>query len=356
MQALPGVESVSAAAVVPFSEPGRCCFMSTATTESGQDSSSIVLHPAAPGLFEMLRIPMIAGRDLAWTDAGVAENPVVITRTLAERFFGEDNPVGASFIVGTRQPESFTVVGVVGDPMFWSLSEYRDFDVFFPYDTVTASRLPFMELAVRTARPVEGLPDALRRTIWDLQPDMPIPNVMSLPVQISQTMTSERFLSTLLMVFAAFAITLAAAGIYGTMLYAVGQRSHEFGIRMALGADGSRILGQVLKRGMALTVVGVGLGLAGALALSRVLESLVFGITVQDVPTYGAVTVLLGFVSLVACYVPARKAARLDPIETPSNGIDPRANRSAASRVLTGAARFCEGFPKLPRQRARRIS
>ena len=145
---------------------------------------------------------------------------------------------------------------------------------------------------------------------------MPIPEIASLTVNISETMTAERFLSTLLVLFATFAIVLAAVGIYGTMLYAVSRQSHEFGIRLALGADAPRIVGQVLRRGAVLTGIGLALGLTGAVALSRVLESLVFGITAQDVPTYGAVTLLLGFVALVACYVPARKASRLDPMVT----------------------------------------
>jgi putative ABC transport system permease protein len=315
VRALPGVRSVSAAAVIPFSETGRCCFMTKAMNESGEDTTRIVRHPITPGFFETLGASLQAGRDVQWTDGGATENPVIINRTMADRFFGDENPVGGTFTMG-RNGVPATVIGVVNDLKFWNLARDRDVDVFFPLDTSVVAMMPFMHLAVRTSGSVEGLPGALRRAIWSVQPDMPIPEVQFLPMRISETMTSERFLSTLLVVFAAFAITLAAAGIYGTMLYSVSQRSHEFGIRMALGADGTRIIGQVLKRGMALTVVGVGLGLVGAVALSRVLESLVFGITVQDVPTYGAVTLLLGFVALVACYVPARKAARLDPIET----------------------------------------
>jgi len=122
VRALPGVELASAAAVVPFSDLGRCCMMNRATTESGPDSAGIVMHPVTPGLFETLRIPMIAGRDLTWTDAGAADNPIVITRTLAERLFGNANPVGESIIIGARQPESYSVVGMVDDPKFWNLA------------------------------------------------------------------------------------------------------------------------------------------------------------------------------------------------------------------------------------------
>ena len=248
----------------------------------------------------------MAGRDVAWSDACASDNPVVITRTHAERFFGDDNPIGQTFLMGrTEQP--YTVIGVVGDPKFWSLSRDVDLDVFFAHDTDVADVFTFMHLAVRAAGPIEGLRNTLRTTVWSVDPDMPISDVASLTVSISETMTSERFLSTLLIVFAAFAITLAAAGIYGTMLYAVTQQSHEFGIRLALGADAARIVGQVLGRGAVLTGIGLLLGLAGAVALSRVVESLVFGITAQDVPTYGAVTLLLAFVAILACYVPARK-------------------------------------------------
>jgi predicted permease len=315
VRALPGVQSVSAAAVVPFSQIGRCCYMTTAVTESGGDSTRIVRHPVAPGFFETLHASLVAGRDVVWSDADAPEHRVVISRSMAERFFGDENPVGKTFTMGRNRVPA-TVIGVVNDLKFWNLARDRDVDVFFPYDSSAAGDLSFMHLAVRTSGSVEGVPAALRRAIWSVEPEMPIPEIQFLPARISETMTSERFLSTLLVVFAGFAVTLAAAGIYGTMLYAVGQRSHEIGIRMALGADGRRIVVQVLKRGMALTVVGVGLGLAGAVAVSRVLESLVFGISAQDVPTYGAVAVLLTFVALAACYLPARRASRLDPMIT----------------------------------------
>ena len=314
VRALPGVASVAAGAVVPFTEMGRCCMMGSAKTNSREDSTRVVRHPITPGFFETLRIPLVAGRDVTWSDAGASNNPVVITRTHAERFFGDDNPIGHTFLMGSRTDRTYTVIGVVDDPKFWSLSRDVDLDVFFAHSTAVADIFTFMHLAVRTAGPIEGLRDALRTAVWSVDPDMPIPEVASLTVNISETMTSERFLSTLLVVFAAFAITLAAVGIYGTMLYAVIQRSHEFGIRLALGADAPRIVGQVLRRGAVLTGIGLALGLTGAVALSRVLESLVFGITAQDIPTYGAVTLLLGFVAIVACYVPARKASRLDPM------------------------------------------
>ncbi len=313
VRALPGVASVAAGAVVPFSENGRCCMMGSAKTNSREDSTRVVRHPVTPGFFETLRIPIVAGRDLAWSDAGASDRPVIITRTHAERFFGDENPIGQTFLMG-RAGRSHTVIGVVGDPKFWSLSRDVDLDVFFAHSTAVADLFTFMHLAVRTAGPIVGLRDALRTAVWSVDPNMPIPEVASLTVNISETMTSERFLSTLLIVFAAFAIALAGVGIYGTMLYSVSQQSHEFGIRLALGADAPCIVGQVLRRGAVLTGIGLALGLTGAVALSRVLESLVFGITAQDLPTYGAVTLLLGFVAIVACYVPARKASRLDPM------------------------------------------
>lgn len=313
---VPGVQSVSGAAVVPFAEDGRCCMMSTSTDESGSDSVRVVIHPSFPGLFETLGMPLVAGRDLRASDVGSADNPVLITRAMAERFFDGESPLGQSIIVGRRRPEAYTVIGLVDDPKFWSLSRDEDFDIFIPFDSVILSDFPFMHLAVRTAGPIEGLPDQLRETIWSLAPDMPLPEIFFLSTRIDESVTGQRLLSTLLLVFSCVAVVLAAGGIYGTMLYAVSQRSHEFGIRMALGADTTRIVGEVLRHGMVLTVIGIGFGLAGAVALSRVLESLVFGITAHDIPTYGAVTALLGTVAVAACYLPARKAARMDPMET----------------------------------------
>ena len=316
MRAVPGVQSVSGAAVVPFVEDGRCCMMSISKNQSGSDSVRIVIHPAFPGLFETLQMPLVAGRDLRESDVGSASNPVVITSAMAERFFEQASPVGRSVIVGRRRPQPYTVVGVVDDPKFWSLERDNDFDIFVPFDSAIADDFPFMHLAVRAGGPVEGLSDQMRQAVWAVAPDMPIPEIFSLPARIDETVTSHRVLSTLLLVFSVLAVALAAGGIYGIMLYAVGQRSYEFGIRMALGADTGRIVRQVLEGGALLTVVGLALGLAGALALSRVLETLVFGITTQDLPTYGAVAALLGAVATGACYFPARRAARMDPMAT----------------------------------------
>ena len=316
VRAVPGVQSVSGAAVTPFSEFGRCCMMSISKNESGSDSVRIVIHPVFPGLFETLQMPLIAGRDLRESDIGLASNPVVITSRMAERFFAEQNPVGNAVIVGRRRPQPYTVVGVVDDPKFWSLSEDTDFDIFVPFDSVIADDFSFMHLAVRAGGPVEGLSDQLRQAVWAAAPDMPIPEIFSLPARIAETVTEPRFISTLLMVFSVLALVLAAGGIYGTMLYTVSQRNHEFGIRMALGADTAKIVRQVLGGGALLTMMGLVLGLVGAAALSRVLESLVFGITTQDLPTYGVVAAVLGMAAISACYLPARKAARMDPMAT----------------------------------------
>jgi putative ABC transport system permease protein len=206
------------------------------------------------------------------------------------------------------------VVGVVPDPMYWSLATDEDVNIFVPYEIGAA--LSLLEIIVRTNADLAAVAPAMRQAVRDLDPQLPVPEIRLLREHVAESVAEERFLMALLGTFAAVAILLAAGGVYGTMLYAVSQRHHEFGIRMALGARSGQMVLRVLVQGMVLTGIGLILGVAGALALARVLENLVFGITTTDPLTFIAVVLLLGTIALLASTIPAVRAARTDPAVT----------------------------------------
>jgi putative ABC transport system permease protein len=315
VRAIPGVSAASIGLTAPFAISGRCCWMTQAKNVAADDSVRVVIHAVTPEYFTTLGVRLMQGRDFTPSDGEDDPAPVIVTETLAGRFFDEPNAVGRTFTLGRTNPTPFTVVGVVNDLKFWSLAQDEDVDVFVPFEGFGA-QFPFFNIVIRAPGDIEGLPSQLRDAIWSVDNRLPVPEIMSLTERVNQSITEPRLLSTLLLAFAGFAILLAAGGIYGTMLYAVSQRSHELGIRLALGASAGQLQRYVLRGGAALAAIGLAIGLAGAFALSRVLTSLVFGITAQDVPTYAAVTALLAEVALLACYLPARKAARLDPMVT----------------------------------------
>jgi putative ABC transport system permease protein len=159
----------------------------------------------------------------------------------------------------------------------------------------------------------------LRESLWAIEPNLPIVDIIPYERLVARSIAEPRFYSALLLTFAAIAVILAAGGIYGSMLYAVGQRNREMGIRLALGARGINVVTMIVGHGLVLTVTGVALGLAGAYGLTRTLESFLFEITATDVSTFATVSALLAAVALAACYVPARKAAATDPMETLRN-------------------------------------
>ncbi len=315
VRGIPGVSAASIGITAPFADDGRCCWMTQAKNVAGDDSLRVVVHPIAPHYFSALGVRLNRGRDFTPSDDDTEPPPVIITEALVQRLFDAKGAIGNTVTLGRNNPTPFTVVGVVNDVRFWSLSQDMDVAVFVPFEGFGAE-FPFFNLVVRTPGQIEGLPSQIREAVWTVDPRLPVPDIFSLSDRVSESITEPRFLSTLLLAFAGFAILLAAGGIYGTMLYAVNQRSHELGIRLALGASAGQLRHYVLKGGATLAALGLAIGLAGAIALSRILTTLVFGITAQDVPTYAAVTALLAAVALLACYLPARKAARLDPIVT----------------------------------------
>jgi predicted permease len=315
VRAVPGVQQSGAGWITPFGDNGRCCWMTNATAGEASDSTRVVVHAVSPGYFAALGVPLVQGRDFDWTDDDSEPAPAIITRALAARFFPDQSALGRMFTIGRRSRTPLRVVGVVDDFKFWSLSRDEDLDMFLPFEGFGAD-IPFITLAVRASGDVAGLAGQLREAIWSIESRLPIPEVLSLESQVSESIAEPRLLSILLLAFAGFAIVLAAGGIYGTMLYSVTQRTQELGIRIALGASSGRIVRHILAGGATVAVVGLALGLAGSYAASQVLASLVFGISPHDLPTYVAVTLLLGFIALLACYIPARRITSLDPAMT----------------------------------------
>jgi len=173
-----------------------------------------------------------------------------------------------------------------------------------------------LHVGVRSQAELGTLVAGMRAAVWALQPDQPIEEIVTMRQRVSTSLATPRFLSALLGVFAVVALLLACGGIYGSMLYSVGQRPREMGIRLALGAGGGNVIRLVLGQGLVLTVLGLGIGVGGALALSRLMQSLVWGIEPTDPVTFVAVTALLAVSALAACFVPAYKASRADPLQT----------------------------------------
>jgi putative ABC transport system permease protein len=206
-----------------------------------------------------------------------------------------------------------TVVGVVGDIRQRTLASDRTWDLYLPHAQNAGNSGQYM--AIRTVGEPLALADAFRRAVWSLDPNVPVPEITTMEARIAATLRLPRFRTLLLASFALIALLLSATGIYGTLMYTVGRRGPEVGIRMALGAEGKDVVGLVLRQGLWPVVLGIGLGLAGSFAATRLLESVLFDTTPNDPSTFVAVSAFLAGVSMIASYLPARKASRIDPQE-----------------------------------------
>jgi putative ABC transport system permease protein len=313
--ALPGTEDVAAGWTLPFVFHGgpRCCWMDVIQqTPAVDDPPATIIHPVTPGYFRVLRGTLTRGREFAKEDREATPTPTVVNATLAKRLFGENDAVGQSLHMDDAE---LTIVGVVSDIRHWGLNENINNELYVPYAEFggDSRRLHVM---LRSRRNVADIASALRDAVWSLDPNLPVDEIITMRQRVSTSVAAPRFYSMLLSVFAGVAILLAAGGIYGSILYSVGQRHRELGIRLALGARSNDVVRLIVRHGLALTALGIGLGLAGAYAVSRTLQSLVFGISTTDGTTFAAVSVFLATVALAASYVPARRAGRTDPMET----------------------------------------
>jgi putative ABC transport system permease protein len=270
-------------------------------------------HIISPDYFRAMGIPLLQGRPFAESDNGQAPGVVLISESLARRFWPNGAAVSSRLMIGhpaAKKPRQ-TIVGVVGDTKQYGLSAQTKWEVYLSYLQDPPRDFSFV---VRAASNPEGLTAAIKNEIHGVNKDVPVHDEVTMQRVVSDSVGTQRVTMLLLGLFALLAIVLAAVGIYGVVSYSVGQRTHEIGVRMALGAKRRDVLRLVVGKGFTLTLFGVSAGLAGALVLTRFLSSLLFGVRPTDAVVFLGVSLLLAGVALMASYIPARRATKVDPM------------------------------------------
>ena len=317
IRALPGVESVGIASTLPLRARGATSDLVIAGRTADAYATEVVRRSATPAYFETMGVPLLAGR--AFTDADVWRGaPVaIINEALARRHFPGEDPVGQR-ITTDRVPDSTsvwrTIVGVVGDERQSAIAMPAQVELIEPFDQAIEREL-HVYVRVAGGDPTRLVPD-VRAIVAALDPALPIAAAVAMEDVVADSMARDRFLMQLLTGFAAVALVLALVGVYGVTAQAARQRLPEFGLRMALGARARDILGLTLRRSLVLVIVGLGLGVAAALVATRTMAGLLYGIAPNDPTTFVTVTVLIIAAGLGASWLPARRAARLDPATT----------------------------------------
>ncbi|MEK6322871.1 MAG: ABC transporter permease [Acidobacteriota bacterium] len=309
VEAVPDVQSVGAVNTLPLSQAARFFIHFTVEGRGSEHESSGGYRVVSPEYFQAMEIPLLQGRDFTIQDNAQAPRVVLINEALARRDFSDGDPIGKRLKIGSL-PGPHEIVGVVGS-VSQSLDQPAEPEFYLPH----AQRpLAYMSIVVRTAGDPRRPISAVRQAVWEMDKEQPVNNIRTIEQVLGDSLSQRRFPTILLGVFAGVALVLAAVGIYGVVSYTVTQRTHEIGIRMALGAQAGNVLKLMVSQGMVPVVIGVCAGLPAAFALTRVLSSLLFGMSATDPVTFGGVALLLTVVALFACYIPARRATKVDPM------------------------------------------
>jgi putative ABC transport system permease protein len=314
--ALPGVESAGLVNFLPLSHTGN--MMSFAIEGQGNIGPNLQFRMISPDYFRTLGLPLSRGRGLTEQDREGSPPVAVINETLARTFFRGEDPLGKRIRLGSVDSPFpwLTVVGIVGDLKHYGLDDETRPELYISYQQPPLPRfnVASLFLAVRSTAEATALAAAVRKEVYALDKDQPVADVRTMEQRLYESVAPRRFNMFLLSIFAALAGLLAAVGIYGVMSYSVTQRTHEIGIRIALGAQTSDVIKMIIRQGMTLALIGVALGLAAAFALTRVMTSLLYGVTATDTLTFAAVSLLLAGIALLACLIPAKRATRVDPM------------------------------------------
>lgn len=264
------------------------------------------------GYFQALGIPLLYGRNFSEIENREARHVILINEALARKYFPNENPIGRTLDVAMFEKSNPTqIIGVVGNVRYESLIDEFAPAVYFPHPELA---YPFMTFVVQTDGDPAAIAPAVQKELRALDPNQPVSDLRTMKQVMAESVSRSRFNTLLLVLFAGLATLLSAVGIFGVMNYSVAQRTREIGLRLAIGAQPKQVLVLVLKQGLRLTIIGLVLGLAAAFGLTRLLSGLLFGVAPVDPTTFTSISVLLVLVALVACYLPARKAMKIDPL------------------------------------------
>ena len=310
IRTLPGVKAAGACTSMPpdISQEADTFKIQGVTLANPEKSPEAWYLPATPGFVGALGLPLIQGRDFSEADTTTAPPVAIINQEVAKRFFQHRDPIGQEIEFRGVQR---TIIGVVGSTTYSGLGAPADFQIYTPYAQGT---FPGLHFAVRTSgeplNDVTDIADAIRSVDGEARPT----RIFTMQQLLSSSVVQPRFYTWLLVAFGMVAVALAAIGVFGLISYSVSQRTHEIGVRMALGAERADVLALILGQGLKLVLIGVGVGIAGALALTRFLSSLLYDVRPTDPLTFAVVSILLVLIGLLACYLPARRAMRVDPM------------------------------------------
>jgi putative ABC transport system permease protein len=309
---VPGAQSASLVGGLPFSGNGGGTGVILPDREIPPKGKEPVVrfNKAMPNYFETMGIPLIKGRFFNEQDQLNTPRVFLINQTMARRFWPDQDPVGKQIKTDADGPTG-AVIGIVGDAKHYFLGEDAQPQMYEAYSQAPGI---FATVVVRTTVDPMSLAEPVRQAVWKVDGDQPMWKVRTVESLIDRSVANDRFLMALMGVFAALALALTIIGLYGVMSYAVSQRTQEIGVRMALGAGARNIHRMVLRQGMTLVLIGVVIGLTASWLLTRLMANLLFGVSATDSLTFGSIPLVLTLVALMACWIPARRATKVDPI------------------------------------------
>jgi putative ABC transport system permease protein len=314
LRAIPGVRNAAVCSGIPFGAGNQTRHPMLTTDPSVLPPGTLVpidWRSINTSYFDTMRIPLLRGRNFTDADTTTSQKVMIVSQATAKKFFGDADPIGKALRPSAKPELAYTIVGVVGDVKYLALNV--DSPSLY-YAIPQRGSWPLMDIVVATDGSPEAQLPAIRQKIHDLDASLALANVNSMDQWLSNSAAQPRLNTQLLSVFAIGALLIAAIGIYGVLAYSVNQRTREIGLRMALGATPGNVLRLIVGEGMKVVLIGVVLGLAGGLALGKAVSSLVFGVPVRDPATFVVVAVILAAIALAACAIPARRAARVDPM------------------------------------------
>jgi len=311
VKALPGVQADSFSFFV-FNQGGWNSPVFTRDQTPPQGEARVVSQNiVGPDYFTAMGVPVLEGRAFAQTDTDKSQKVAIVSETFARRFFPNNSPVGRRFGDDEKDTSALEIVGVVKDVKYYNLTEATRPMVYYPHAQGTG---PLGNFAVRFSGAPGNVVPQVRQVIRSVNNNMPVDEVVTLSDHISRSLVQQKLVSRLALFFGLLALLVACLGLYGVLSYSVTQRKNEIGVRLALGASSFTVLRMVLKDGLKLTLLGVALGIAGAYGLTRLVETLLYEVKPADPITFIAVAGLLVLVALIACYIPARRATKVDPL------------------------------------------